>query len=364
MALSSLRGEKQMSLSISPFKAWLAAGVIFLAIEAAIQLLSPQSPFDRTNFLQFSFARDETPQRLFVFEKIKAFADSNPTIVQSGDSSGFYGIEPAVVMKSLPAGTSYVNMSCCQNLGFRGYYNLLDFILSRSPAARYAVLYVTPHTMPRPELWDSDGAALWGANDIKVFGNAVYQNFISDWRVLNLPSLGFRRQVTDRVFYIQGLLNQLDRPLLNNSNYLEFLKMFRQTAGWMPENDIPTPISPSECNVVTPTSFSIRTLSQRTYLEEVFDAYAELARRRHVTLVIAFQPVGCVFGTGTGSAQSREAIARFHHANPDVEIPFPLIETWPTEMFSVPAHVRKQYTDKTSDRLGQALAEIMARHGS
>jgi hypothetical protein len=216
--------------------------------------------------------------------------------------------------------------------------------------------------MPRPELWDSDGAALWGANDIKVFGNAVYQSFISDWRILNLPSLGFRRQVTDRVFYIQGLLNQLDRPLLNNSNYLDFLKMFRQTSGWMPENDITAPISPTECNVASPTFFSIRTLSQRTYLEEVFDAYAELARRRHVTLVIAFQPVGCIFGTG--SAQSRDAIARFQRANPDVEIPFPLIETWPTEMFSVPAHVRKQYTEKAGNRLGQALAEIMMRRGS
>jgi hypothetical protein len=353
-----------MSSFISPFKAWLAAGVALLAIEATIQLVSPHSPFDRTNFLQFSFVRDETPQRLFVIDKIKAFADSNPTIVQSGDSSGFYGIEPAVVMKSLPAGTNYINMSCCANLGFRGYYNLLDFMLSRSPSTRYAVLYITPYTMPRPEMWDSDGAALWGGNDIKVFGNAVYQDFISDWRILNVPSLGFRRQVTDRVFYVNGVLNKLDRPLLNNTNYLEFLRIFRQTNGWMPETDIPGGVSAAECDVATPTFFSLRTMSQRTYVEEVFDAYAELARRRHVKLVIAFQPVACAFETGKGSVQARDAIARFARANPDVEIPFPLIETWPSEMFSVPAHVRKEYTDKVGVRLGQALADIMKRHGS
>ena len=64
-----------MSSFISPFKAWLAAGIIFLAIEATIQFVSPHSPFDRTNFLQFSFVRDETPQRLFIFDKIKAFAE-------------------------------------------------------------------------------------------------------------------------------------------------------------------------------------------------------------------------------------------------------------------------------------------------
>lgn len=353
-----------MSSLISPFKAWLAAGIALLAIEATIQLVSPHNSFDRTNFLQFSFARDETPQRLFVFEKVKAFADSNPTIVQSGDSSGFYGIEPAVVTKSLPAGTSYINMSCCQNLGFRGYYNLLDLIISRSPSARYAVLYITPHTMPRSELWDSDGAALWGPNNLKVFGNAVRQDFMSDWRIMNLPSLGVRREVTDRVFYLDGLLMTLDRPLLNNVNYLEFLRIFRQTGGWMPETDIPTPVYRNECDVPTPTFFSFRTMSQRTYVEEVFNAYAELARRHHVTLVIAFQPVGCFYGTGNGSAKTRDAIARFQRANPDVEMPFPLIETWPTEMFSVPAHVRKQYADKAGNRLGQALAEIMARHGS
>ena len=97
-----------MSSFISPFKAWLAAGIILVAIEASIQFASPRSPFDRTNFLQFSFARDETPQRLFVYDKIKAFADSNPTIVQSGDSSGFYGIEPAVVtVGSMTAGTTF-----------------------------------------------------------------------------------------------------------------------------------------------------------------------------------------------------------------------------------------------------------------
>ena len=353
-----------MSSFILPFRSWLAAAVILLAIEAAIQLSAPHSPFDRTSFLQFSFARDETPQRLFVLDKIKAFAESNPTIVQAGDSSGFYGIEPAVVMKSLPAGTSYINMSCCANLGFRGYYNLLDFMLSRSPQARYAVLYITPYTMPRPEMWDRDGAALWGANDIKVFGNAVYRDFISDWRILDLPSLGLRRQVTNRVFYLQGLLNRGDRPLLNNPNYLDFLRTFRQTGGWMPENDIPGGVYRVECDVPTPAFFSVRTMSQRTYIEEIFDAYAELARQHHVTLVIAFQPVACIFASGQGSAQARDAIARFQQANPDVEMPFPLIETWPAEMFSVPAHVRRQYTEKIGTRLGQALADIVARHGS
>ena len=143
-------------------------------------------------------------------------------------------IEPAVVTKFLPAGTNYINMSCCANLGFRGYYNLLDFMADRNPSTRYLILHFTPYTMPLPQTWDSDGAALWGIPDVKVFGDAVYDAFLSPWRAMfHIPSLAFRRQVTDNVFYIHGLLNQLDRPLLNNVNYLEFLRVFRDAHGWM-----------------------------------------------------------------------------------------------------------------------------------
>ena len=103
-------------------------------------------------------------------------------------------------------------------------------------------------------------------------------------------------------------------------------------------------------------------MSRKTYLEEVLDAYAAMAKRHHATLVVVFQPVACTLGTGKGSAETREIVERFKQKHPEVEIPFPLIETWPAEMFSVPAHVRHEYTDLIGDRLGKAMAEIMARH--
>ena len=352
-----------MSSFISHFKPWIAAALMLVAIEATVYWVGRPSEFDRTNFLQFSFAHDETPQRLFMYDKIKAFAYSNPTVVQSGDSSGFYGIEPAVVMKHLPAGDTYLNMSCCANLGFRGYYNILEFMAEHNPSVRYMVLHFTPYTMPRPEMWDSDGAALWDTPDLKVFGDAIYQEFMSSWRILHLPSLAYRRQVTDRVYYINGLLNQLDRPLLNNINYLEFLRVFRKTLGWMPETDARNGVSSAECNIPTPEFFSFRTLSHETYLDDVLESFAAMAERHHATLVVVFQPVACVLGTGKGSEQARAVIDRFKRSHPDVEIPFPLIETWPSDMFSVPAHVRHEYTDLIGDRLGKAMADIIVRHG-
>ena len=351
-----------MSSFILHFRSWIAAALLLVLIETAVWCIGRPSEFDRTNFLQFSLAHEETPQRLFIYEKIKAFADSNPTIVQSGDSSGFYGIEPAVVMKHLPNGATYLNMSCCANLGYNGYYNMLDLMAERNPSIRYMVLHITPYTMPRPELWDSDGAALWGTSDIKVFGDAVRQEFLSPWRLFHLPSLAYRRQVTDRVFYLNGLYKHLDRPLLNNANYLEFLRVFRKNLGWMPESDVRGGVYAAECNVPTPEFFDFRTLSQKTYFEEVLEKFAALAKRHDTTLVVVFQPVGCVWGSGNDHAKAREALERFKQSHPEVEIPFPLLEVWPTEMFSVPAHVRREYSDIIGNRLGKAMAEIMSRH--
>jgi hypothetical protein len=353
-----------MSSSILPFRSWLLATLAFVTIELAIYFVAHPSIFDRTDFLQFSFARDETPQRLFVLEKIKAFADSNPTIVQSGDSSGFYGIEPNAVMKHLPAGVSYLNMSCCANLGFRGYYNILDLMAERNPSIKYLILHFTPYTMPLPQTWDSDGAALWGVADVKVFGQAVYDAFVSPWRQLaHIPSLAYRRPVTDFAFYLNGKFNDPNRPLLRNDNYLEFLRVFRDTHGWMRETDHRVAVPPDECGVPIPSFFDVSTLSRKTYLQEILETYAAMARRHHTTLVVVFQPVACTLGTGRGSAEARAIIEDFKRANPDVEIPFPLIETWPADLFSVPAHIKGEHTDLLASRLGPAMAEIVKRRG-
>lgn len=353
-----------MSLSISHFKAWLLALTALLLIEIAVVATLRPSIFDRTNFLQFSFLKPETPQRLFTFHKIKDFATSNPIAVQTGDSSGFYGIEPAKVTQHLPEGFSYLNMSCCANLGFNGYYNIMRLMAERNPATRYLVLHITPYTMPRPQTWDDDGAALWGDDSLKVFGGEIEHNFISFWRYVFLPSMAYRRPITDHVFYIGGILNRLDRPLLDNENYFEFLKLYKSTRGWMPENDIRVHVPATECAINEAETFDWRTLSRKPITEQVLEAFAGLAREFNKTLVIVFQPVACTLGTGRGSAKTREAINRFKTNHPEVEIPFPLIETWPSELFSVPAHVKREHIDLIGDRLGKAMAEIVGRRGT
>jgi hypothetical protein len=352
-----------MSSSISHFKAWIAAALMLCAVEALVYMVARPDEFDRTNFLQFAFAQPEAAQRAFMFHKVQEFADSAPTIVQSGDSSGFYGIDPRKVMEHLPEGVTYLNMSCCGNLGYRGYYNVFRFMLERNETIRYIVLHVTPYTMPRPETWDADGAALWADPSIKVFGGAFYQEFLSPWRIFQLPSLAYRRDVTDFAYYIDGLFNQPDRPLIQSEPYLHFLSVFRESRGWMPENDARVAVPPTECEVRDMDFFDLRTFSRRTYLQEILESYASLAEQHGVTLVVVFQPVACKFGTGRGSAKAREVVERFKRDHPEVEIPFPLIETWPSELFSAPAHIKREHTDLLGERLGKTMANIVARRG-
>jgi hypothetical protein len=347
----------------SHFKSWALVVLVFGLIEGAIYLARESDPLDRTNFLQLGFG-DGAVQRHFIFEKMKAFADSRPTIVQVGDSSGFYGIEPALVMRHLPNGAEYLNMSCCANAGFNGYYNILDFMARRNSSIRYMVLHITPYTMPRPELWERDGANLWGGAGLQVFGDAVKEEFLSWKRFFHIPSLSLRREVTDAVFYLTPLRGSVTEGVaegagrnhpLNRPPYLEFMRDFRANRGWMPESDIRSGVYASECDVQTLKRYGI------TYIEHIFEKYAALAAKYRSKLVIVFQPVACVMGTGKGSLAAREAIERFKVKHPEVEIPFPLIETWPVDMFSVPAHVRREHTDLIGNRLGLAMKQIMAK---
>lgn len=353
-----------MSSYISHFRAWIVAAAAILTIEGGVYATYRPSRLDTTNFLQFSLLRSEAPQRLFMHHKLTTFADTNPVIVQSGDSSGFYGIEPASIMSYLPEGVSYLNLSCCANLGYNGYYNVFRFMIERSSKLRYLVLHITPYTMPRPTLWQGDGAMLWGDTNIKVFGDAIYREFIGPQHYLYPPSLAYRHTISERTFYLNGLFGRLGRPLLENEQYFEFLRNYKATLGWTPETDlVRSGVYASECDTEEQEFFDLKSLRTKTYTEEVMDAYADLAHKHGKTLVVVFQPVACVYGTGRGSAKTREALERFKRSHPEVEIPFPLITTWPTDLFSVPAHIRREHTGLLAARLGPAMADIIKRHG-
>lgn len=353
-----------MSSSISSFRPWLIALAMLVAFEGAVLLARAPHPVDRGSILELSYSRDETPQRLFTFHKLRTFSGADATFVMSGDSSGLFGINPLEVEEQLPAGARFYNLSCCANLGYSGYYYILEWMLRQNEGAlRYVVLHVTPYTLPRPETWYGEGASLWATPDLTTFGPVIGRTLTRVERFTNLPSLAWRRDVTWFYYNLNGLVLPYDRPLSQNHRYKQFLEMYERTRGWMPEADRRVQVPATECRLPTHDVFDPPSLRMRPLINVVFDAYAAMVRSYGARLIVVFQPVACTVGTGRGSAEARAQFDRFMAENPDVIVPFPMIYTLPSDRFSVPAHVKDEWRPENSSRLGKALAEILARDG-
>jgi hypothetical protein len=338
---------------------WLAALALIFAIEYAIAAVYNPLPADRTNFLNLNPLKAETVQRAILYEKLKYYSPPRDfTIMQAGDSSGFYGIRSRVVEEYLPKGTEYVNFSCCANMGYRGYYALLDYYSKANPALKYFVLYVSPTGLPRDYLWYDLGISLGGNDTLRVFGHDVAANF-TGWRsYLDIASLALRRQMHTLAYF---WYLPKEQELISNKNYLEYKESLAREGGWWMPKDEAVNLGPlatePECVFPDQVVFEPRKLGRVSLIEYVFSQFAELARERGVQLVIAFQPVPCKPGTGAGTAEAHAAFARFRTNYPEVIVPFDFTDHWPASKFTVPAHVNWETSYETSRRLGAALKE-------
>ena len=337
---------------------WLVALVAIFAIEVAIAAVFKPGPIERSNFLNLNPLKSETVQRAFVYERMKAFSRNDDIVImQSGDSSGAYGIRSPVVNEYLPEGVKYINMSCCANMGYRGFYAVMDYFSARNKEMKYFVLYKSPDGIIFDYLWYDLGINLGGIESLRVFGHDIARNFTGLRSYLSIPSLGLRRQVHKAVYF---WYHEQERPLINNKNYFKFLETFEQNGGWyMPDDEkinMGRYVNEPECKIPDTFVFEPTELGKVSLLEHVFSQFAELARARGIQLIIAFQPIACTYGTGMGTADIRAAIERFQKKYPEVIIPFDVIEHWDHKKFTVPAHVNWEASYETSRRLGARCA--------
>ena len=353
---------KKILKYISPL---ILAIFIILLIETAIQHFWKPDRFDQVNILEFSFAKNENFQRVVMYHKLKEFSNRDPVIVQSGDSSGFYGIDPRIIEQDLPDDISYLNVSCCANLGFKGYLNVMKFMKKHSPSMKMFVLYFTPYSMPNTFNWDGDGALLWD-KDSAVFGDVLGREYVGWQTWFQLPSLALRREVTDYFYYLDGKFNLKDRPLNKSEPYLAFLEDYKNTNGWTSETDIQGYVSTLECGSInsptalaTPQFFDFSQMRNKYYLEDVLETFASEAEKLDLDLAIIFQPVACGNFSGQADATVRKILEKFKTNHPNVYVPFEMIETWPYQKFTGNSHVKNEYSKETSERLGKALGDYI-----
>lgn len=348
------------------FMPWLLAGLAFLAIEVTyFQIEKPDRQL-RSNFLGIGFGVNEPIQRAMAYQKIMDLRYTDPDILFVGDSSCGHNIIPHVVMTQTP-GFKVVNMGIASNVGYNGYLALSEFMLKKNKNIKYIVLYNTPSGAPREKLWDYK----------ELMGQDIYNNFVSrphSW--LQPPTLAARARVYNYVAYQGGTLKHLDAPLTPNIGYLMLTATDRVCNGWMRETDVEGDfppeyvyryIDPDRTTTVTDDwFFDYTSLRSRSWIEYVYQQYADLARARGVKLVVMYNPVPAssqtLFPKVFQFDKIEAALRRFAANNPDVHV-VTSIDYWPDKMFSIFSHVSTLHSHQTSLRAGRVLKAAIAEDG-
>jgi hypothetical protein len=369
-----------MSSYISHFK-WLIVVVIgFIVTELTIAWLWPAPEVLRNNFLEYGFAETEMLQRAFVSAKMRQFDNLKPEVLQVGDSSGLHGVQSPVIESYI--GRRYLNMSIATNLGYWGYYAIAAHVMKRSRSVKVLVLYFSPAgAFPRKELIDADDLM---AGDLeRAFSNPVRALF-------HIPSLGVRRQVTDFVYYVDGVFNAKNRPLIENPGYLMLHDIIGASDGWARETDDPGDVIPADLvdgirrampwmaryndHIILESlrkswhrsgveyAWDWRTMSEQSYAEIIFDQYLRLAKRYGAKLIIITNPLPDSFKKPDFQALfdvagMRAELTRYAKAHPEVSVLN--IPYRPDSHFSVFSHIGTPYSIENSIRVGKYLQSVI-----
>jgi hypothetical protein len=332
---------------------WIAAALIICGIEAGVYVVFRPNAVERSDFIVQPIQRFMSllAERWIIWRKAAALTVSEPVAVHAGDSSGYFGVMPEVVSEYI-GGRQILNMSCCANQGFHGYLAVLEHAVRNFPSIEYLIIYMSPVVAPSGTLWRGGEEIQIGAGQsMSVMGDALEENLTSFRRYLFPPSNMFRPAVMRDVF--QGRLRaglhptqapRIDTPVYNAAS------VFLERGGYMIEHDVQT--NPSQCK----TQLAIHARSGRSYFDLAMEEFVALGERYGVTPVVIFQPTACALGEGNRDLS--DEVERLRRRYPKLKIPFDLVETWPANFFSVPAHVQRTIAIETSRRMGRALRDL------
>lgn len=349
-----------MNSSTSNFKSIVIAIAAIAAAELVYLAVYQPDLSTRNNLLSLSYAKGDRFGRLVIHDKIAHYDQESVQILQTGDSSGFMGIRPLIVEEYLPEDVNYVNLSCCSNIGFKGYMGIFTYFLDRHPEMEAIVIYHTPlGNLPSSGNWD-DGVELFGSNEsLAMFGADIYKTYASNWTWLQLPTLDARISVTDYLYSFGGLVLPQGRQLSSAEGYRVFRERLITDDGYMPHlggGTLGSWGAQQECTYPAPQyQTSLLGNEGPSYIETVYGEFAELADSYGVKLVLAYQVVPCPVGEGVGTEAVRAELKAFMEKHPNVIVPFDLADTWPKDRFAIPAHTKHEYSEELSRRLGEAL---------
>jgi hypothetical protein len=292
--------------------------------------------------------------RTVIFGKLSDFDRSSPDIIQVGDSSGFHGVRPEIVMRYLH-GLTYLNLSCCANTGYRGYYAMADFMLRRNPGIKAVVLYVSLNNLPRADLIE-------GQHQI---GESIQKSLNTPFAYLWPATLALRQMISDA----------FERQSRTDAVFtVEMRQSAREHNGWWAEHDRRltgakrTDFWREACGE---TGVAIRSDQDRFYGDDFvhgrqsytrteLQRFARLAADHGAKLVVIFHPFSCRGLEGSLLAARRDDVrALVKQYDNMVALPDQMLALWPTERFVGADHLRVGYDEENSRRVGRLLAQYL-----
>jgi hypothetical protein len=340
-----------MSSSIFSFRTIAAAAAVVGLVEGVCALALRPGLVERAN----DGLLDPFHNSL-IFGKLAAFGQSSPDIIQVGDSSGFHGVRPEVVMSYLD-GLKYLNLSCCANTGYRGYYGIADFMLRRNPGIKAVVLYVGLNNLPRADL-------IRGEHEM---GDYIQDSLTSPFASLAPPSIALRQRIADRVR--AGRLARTQAAFI-----ADMQRSTRRHYGWWAEHDrrlAGAGLAAYWRRICGETGVAIRddddrfydddfVHGRRSYLRTELQRFAALAAGQDARFIVAFHPFSCRGLEGSQLAARRADVrAVMQQYGNMVALPEQMLELWPTERFVSSDHLRVGYDEENSRRLGRMLAQAL-----
>lgn len=347
-----------MNSFISSFKPVLLGLAIILCIEAFLAYYPAIQQRYNTNLLVLAPVQKERITRVFIVEKLNHLKDIPARYIQVGDSSGYYGVVPNVIMEALSASDdeAWLNFGCCGLAGFKGYRELFDIVAAAQSRPGYMVVAMTPYYSPRKEHEEGDLAKSLedAANPYLLhFQSGGLRLALTNWLYQGVWADTFIKARTDTYW---------GKDITELSIGFESLK---QNYGWTPHPAKPIPVPTDACELELENTSFINQLVFRhpesMFLHELETSY-QFARKRGYGFILVVNPVPCTTHNSTSADAFHAMVRQFAAAHPDAIIPFMEIRTYPANLFRDKWHLNQEGAYANSREIGESLKPLLDPH--
>jgi hypothetical protein len=360
MPSSSLEPGSKVSSFISSFKPLLAALAIIVGLEAAVALIWKPDVIQRSNYFSWMYGSEDPFHKFLIYTKMRELLTADAEVVGVGDSSGFNGIRPKIVMEDIP-NLSYFSMNNVANTGFDGYYDFAKFALAHNPRLKAIVLYITLNNVPNNYIVGGDAGGL-GAEKI-------HEAYVGPWSFIALPSFVLRPVVTNVAYSMFGYLVPLRKGLTANVDAQNMMQSAESERGWWAEHDGRRIGSKNDqffeqlCgkdDVFSRTRADWSSPNGNFLPLVVFKKFAALAKSHDKKLLIVFHPHPCATISSDTQQLLAETLDQVKSEYPNVQVfPERIFEHWPRQIFTGADHLYVGYEYYSSRRLARFLAAAL-----